>query len=211
MVCPSIADVISVFTNLIVATAAGGGAIAAWVGLTTWKKQLRWESDHDLARRLLISIYRFRDSIFGVRHPVVFPHEMEPDEADNYPRERADVTRYNGLGRAYQRRWQKVYDVRAELYSLLLEAEAVWGDELSSSFEKIATLENELFGTLQLYIRLRDPNEDEETKVALDKIYRGKRDIIYDRLDDDEYRKDFSKALEPFEKIVRSKLEGHPN
>ena len=72
----SISDVLSTLGNLFVAVAAVAGAMAAWVGLNTWKSQSIWATDNDLAKRSLMALYGFRDSLFNVRHPMMSSAEL---------------------------------------------------------------------------------------------------------------------------------------
>jgi hypothetical protein len=203
----SVADALSSLANLIIAGAAVGAAIAAFMGLETWKKQSLWQDDSALARQILTSIYQHRDALNNVRRPVVLPHEMEPGSEEMNQPDSREKEMYNGLGRAYQRRWQKVYDVRARVDSLLQEADAVWGEELSKSFGLVSALETELFKALQLYIELRNPENDAESKAAVQKIYSTKRDIIFDaENDEDVFRGEYLAALTPVENFLRAKL-----
>jgi hypothetical protein len=44
-------------------------AITAVCGLQTWKKQIKGETEYDLARRMLISVYEVREAISEFRNP----------------------------------------------------------------------------------------------------------------------------------------------
>ena len=43
------------------------GTIIAWVGLSTWRKQLRVGGDYELAKRVLAQVYKVRDAIEDIR------------------------------------------------------------------------------------------------------------------------------------------------
>ena len=138
MIC---AQYISIAKDMVLIAAAVIGSCVAIIGLNTWQKQLKGKSEHDLSRRLLVSLFKYRDAINGVRHPAMWAHEQPspPEgEAKNMSQEQI---RYYGTSKAYQARWDKVQKVKSDLYADLLEAEALWGDEV----RLISTVENEIW------------------------------------------------------------------
>ena len=64
-------DWIGVFKDIFLAVAALIGSCAAWLGLSTWNRQLIGNTEYDLARRILPLCYRYRDAIRGVRARIV--------------------------------------------------------------------------------------------------------------------------------------------
>ena len=113
------AQVISVSKDIVLAVAAITGSVVAVMGLDTWKRQLRGHSEYELSRRILVSLYKYRDAINGVRHPAMLSYEMPepPDEIiDSMNREQI---RFFGISHAYQKRWDKVQDVKATLYETI--------------------------------------------------------------------------------------------
>jgi hypothetical protein len=57
------------FQNGILTAVAIGGVLIAWSGLSTWKKQLHGVHEFDLARRILLSVYKIEDGVKNVRSP----------------------------------------------------------------------------------------------------------------------------------------------
>ena len=72
----------SAIANGIMAGAAVVGAYTAVKGVNTWRRQLTWQSDNELSRRILILLFRHRDAIASVRHPAVFQAEVTDAMAD---------------------------------------------------------------------------------------------------------------------------------
>ena len=195
----------SVIADWVMAAAAVVAAGAALYGLNTWKNQNIWVADSDLARRVLIEVYRYRDSLYSVRHPAMSNSEMHlaDDEAVGLSE---DHRRRQGVVTAYVRRWERHGERKNELDALLIETDAVWGPDLSGLVSKLEALDHELFVYIKLFL---DANYRGDTELA--QSYRGilktKRDIIYDRLDEeDAFRQDFVKALGPVEQYLRGKL-----
>ncbi|NRB16264.1 MAG: hypothetical protein HRU33_01480 [Rhodobacteraceae bacterium] len=201
-----ISAAISALANILIACATITAAIVAATGLNTWKNRYVWEADTDLAKRSLLAIYRFRDSLYSVRHPAMFHHEMEVSTAEaegiNASNERSA-----GVINAYANRWEKHSKSRVELDALITEADVLWSSELRQLVEPLRVLENELFGHIRLYL---DAWHRGKTDLAKEyqTILSERRDILYDRLDDEKdcFRADCISELLKVEDYLRSKL-----
>ena len=199
---------LNVLANFMMALAATAGAVAAFKGLNAWKSQSLWQSDNELARRVLIAIYRYRDTLYSVRHPVMANSEKQV-EIESERKLSDGERRSQGVINAYVHRWERHYTKRNELDALLIETDAVWGIDLSKSVAAVKQLEQDLYAYIWLYL---DANFRGNAQLAAQYkiLLRTKRDILYDSLnEDDEYRKDFMRLLEPIECYLRTKL-GRP-
>lgn len=192
--------------TLVLAAAAVAGTTAAFLGLDTWKRQLNWQADHDLAKRSMLAIYKFRYSLYAVRHPAMSDLEMRLTE-----KERSEIVaggeRSAGVINAYANRWKRHTDVRSSLESLLLETDAVWGTQLRDLVQPLRELENELYSYIFLHI---DAYLRGRTELAQSyrEILRERRDILYDLLnaENDPFRRDFKGHLTEIEQYPGKKL-----
>lgn len=180
------------------------GLYLAWLGLNTWKNQKIWQADNDLARRMLIAAYRFQNSLYAVRHPAMSQAEMVVDNPDGNTSN--DESGRRGVIEAYGRRWEGHLPKRNDLDALLIESDAVWGNELSNLLKALYELEQELFMYIQLYLKA---HYHRETDIALEyrKLLSKRRDVLFDMMsDDDPFRIDFVQRLIPVEDYLRHKL-----
>src|ERR1043165_8584989 len=83
-------------------------AYVGLVGLDTWKKQLTANAERELARRVLIAVYRVRDAINDCRFPPVTHDDLEATK------------------KLHELQVAKLDEAQARLDAELLEAEAVW-------------------------------------------------------------------------------------
>lgn len=201
-------ELVTLIKDLILSGAAITGAVVAIKGLSTWKRQLKGQSEYELSRRILVTLFKYRDTIAGVRHPAMWAYEMPfppEDESKNMSR---DYIRFYGTSKAYQARWDKVQAERTSLYADLLESEAIWGDELKKLFKTLFNLEHELFTSVRHYVELINPDTDEASKEDIRSIDKKLRAIMYDDLSEegDDYRKDFQRGVEAIEKYLKPKL-----
>jgi hypothetical protein len=201
-------EIVTLLKDLVLSGAAITGAVVAVKGLGTWQRQLKGQSEYELSRRILVSVFKYRDAINGVRHPAMWAYEMpSPPEEEAKTMSREQI-RFYGTSKAYQARWDKVQAERTTLYADLLEAEAIWGTDLKELFKGVFGLEHELFTRIRHYVELINPDTDEASKEAIRNIDKKARDIMYDNLSEepDEYKQDLVRAIEEIEKYLKSKL-----
>jgi hypothetical protein len=196
-------------TDLAVAFAS---LIAAWVavsGLSAWRHQLKGKTEYDLAKRILLSLFKYRDAIHGVRNPMMWGHEMPspPEEKRQYMG--IQEIRYYGTEKAYQKRWDRVTEHKAKLYPELLEGEVIWGTELNERFKKIYKLQAELQNAVRRHLELSDPSTPQRKQDSVAKYHDKHRDILYDESFDesDEFSKDIESAIQNIEEFLKPKLE----
>ena len=201
-------EIVTLLKDLVLSGAAITGAVVAVKGLGTWQRQLKGQSEYELSRRILVSVFKYRDAINGVRHPAMWAYEMPSPPEEEAAKMSREQIRFYGTSKAYQARWDKVQAERTTLYADLLEAEAIWGTELKELFKGVFDLEHELFTRIRHYVELINPDTGEASKEAIRNIDEKARDIMYDNLSEepDEYKRDLISAIEKIEKYLKPKL-----
>ena len=204
----AITEIVTLLKDVLLGGAAITGAFIANKGLTTWKRQHKGNSEYELSRRILVTLYKYRDAIDGVRHPAIWENEMPRPPEEKIKSMTVDEIRFYGTRMAIQARWDKVNVERTSLYADLLEAKALWDDEIIERFKVLFKLQQELFISFQNFIQLINPDLDEDTKEAVKNIKKNRRDIMYSDLSEegDEYKKEFQKGVEEIEKYLNPKL-----
>lgn len=194
--------------DTVLTIAAVVGAYVALRGLSTWNRQLKGGVEYELTRRILKCTYRLREAIKGVRNPVMWGYEMPTPPEVEASKMSKEQLRYYGLANAYQKRWDKVTEVRTDLQTEMLEAEALWGRIVYEKFEPVFKLQQELFSSVHAYISVCNPNESEQSRAAYQKIMRDKRDILYELSSEspDEYAQDITRAIEAIESFLKPHL-----
>lgn len=112
------------------------GAIVAIIGLSTWRKQLKGESDYDLARRYLRAVYRIRDTAKHVGDSTIPFDEKTSVKEKEYKKiikntNKKDIDSFNNeiIRIVYYERWKKYCKSVSDLDPVLLDAEISWGHE----------------------------------------------------------------------------------
>ncbi len=199
-------DVFSVLGTIVSAIGVG---LAAWVGfsgLATWRRQNKGTSDHDLSRRLLMDLYRLRDSISHVRNPVMLGSEGGAEEQDHDMN--FQQINYRSTVRAYQKRFSLVDEVRARLNTSLVESEAVWDEKLKLRFDPIFKLQHELLMNVRNFLITINPDEKDDRVQAYVNILAKRRDVLYEEPleGDDDFKSELDAALSHVEDYLRPKL-----
>lgn len=199
---------ISLAKDVVLIAAAFIGSWVAIRGLGTWQKQLKGKSEHDLSRRLLVSLFKYRDAINGVRHPAMWAAEMPSPPEEEAKAMSRDEIRFYGISKAYQARWDDVNQERTDLYADLLEAEALWGEDLKELYKVLFTLQHELLNDIRNFVELINPDTNRDDKEAITKIRKEARKIMYDDLSEegDEFKNEFKIGVEGIEKYLKPKL-----
>jgi hypothetical protein len=201
-------EYLPIVKDAVIAAAAVIGAYVALRGLSTWNRQLKGGVEYDLTRRILKCTYRLREAIKGVRNPVMWGNEMPIPEESEASKMTRDQLNHYGKANAYKKRWDIVSEVRADLQTEMLEAEAIWGRIIYEEFEPLFKLQQELHTSVYAYVSGSNPNESEQTRFAFNKILQNHRDILYDLSTDkpDDYSQNITQAIEGIESFLKVHL-----
>ena len=205
MIC---AETVTLLKDIILAGAAFTGAGVAIKGLGTWQRQLKGQSEYELSRRILVTLFKYRDAIGSVRNPMIWPNENPTPSADEVEGMNDAKKNSYRISKVYLSRWDKLQIERRALYADLLEAEAIWDNELKDIFKKVFDLEHELSICIRHHLSLLNPDVHEASKDAIRKIDEKRRDIMYGDEDDedDEFKNDLFDAIKKIEQYLKPKL-----
>lgn len=148
-------DLFEIFSSI--ATVAA--VVLAALGINAWRSQIKAESDHGLARQLAVSLMNFKDAIQAAHADMQFCRNN-------------CIVGFEGLPPHLLRsvtdslivRMDQAKTLRAEILALLIEARALWGDELSNSFGGIINICDEFYGGVRLFSIIIDPEVDFERR-----------------------------------------------
>lgn len=148
-------DLFEIFSS--VATVAA--VVLAALSINAWRSQIKAESDHGLARKLAVSLINFKDAIQAAHSDLQFCRNNCIVGFEGLP---PDLLR--GATDSLIVRMERAKLIRADILALLIEARALWGDELSDSFGGIINVCDEFYGGVRLFSVIIDPNFDFERR-----------------------------------------------
>lgn len=194
-----------VFAKDLITFALGvAGLYIAGGGLFTWKNQIEYTKEHDVADNLHHSLLKLRDAIKHVRNPAIFPsesYEAAQHLRSKYPDLSEKEIENKTYPYVYELRWKEIQNASTEVDSGLLMAEVLWGREIR---KLVIPLKKKI---TELNIMLKQNFQPEYRAIDSMKIH----DIIYDkgnwaRDEEDPFGEDVNKAIEGVMDYINSEV-----
>lgn len=196
-------SVISVLANFLMACAAIAGAIAAFIGLDRWKTEKNWEKQSELCEELLLLFRQRGDAVSDIRRSGFFLTPVTQDE-DGNEITNPDLANFHSLVQHYQRRIDRLNEIKNELYTKLMRAKFILNIDFSDHLAALNELEARLFVAVRRYLGSENPNVLESKKLPFDENNRGT--LFEGTKDDDAFRPSYEEALVAIEKELSAKL-----
>jgi hypothetical protein len=193
---------VSTIKEVIIGLSAVFATIFAYVGLNTWRKELKGKSEYQLAKDVMKSVYKVRDAFQHVRNPAIFAYEY-PDEMRDYSGHLKPEQEYEGAAYVYEKRWEKMTEAFSELEEHHLDAQVEWGPEFQNVIMNLRTCRAELLVEIQrLLDEKKNPHRITRDRESLEKAF----SILYDHGGNTEFDKFTPKinaAVKEFEVWLR--------
>lgn len=194
---------IPVIKDGVLAIAAIIGSVVAILGLNTWRRQLYGQSEYDLAKRILKSVYLFREVISNARHPFM-QYSATPDLPKEKLKELSkEEKEWYAKAQAFEKIWEPVAKARAELDTNVLESEVFWGNQVKDKVTSLRELHAELLVAIEEHLEKTNPKEPDETCRGED--LKHNRAIIFGKTDrtKDPFLDKLLTAIEGIEGILK--------
>jgi hypothetical protein len=112
-------------TDVLVGSSAASAAVFAYLGLNTWRKELKGRAEYESAKTVLKSVYRVREAFKHVRNPFIYQYEYPPHMTDRTGHLKQEHD-YDGTAYVYENRWKKIDDAFRDLEEHHLAAQVEW-------------------------------------------------------------------------------------
>ncbi|MCE0903872.1 hypothetical protein LU676_14030 [Pseudomonas alloputida] len=134
--------------------------------MSDWRRQAKAESDHELARQVVVLLRKYRDETVKTWHYA--ESSIAQIEGNTWVGEGGSD---NYLYQTYQRQLDNMKSLRADLAPLEIECAEVWGGLFSTHFSKLYLLDDLLSELVDIYLRLLvrgvwDPRAEIEMESA---------------------------------------------
>ncbi len=199
----TLAECITAGKDVVVAAAAGLAAYFAYLGLSTWKKELKGKSEYQLAKDTLKSVYKVREAFKHVRGSVIYQYEY-PEEMTDHHGNLKQGHRHEGTVYVYQERWKKMEEAFGELESNHLEAQVEWGPGFQDVIKDLRSCRTELLVTIQRKLdRMKDSYDREELSADERAKERSVLNYLGEGSKHDEFTPVINAAIGKFEEWLR--------
>lgn len=177
--------------------------VFGYMGLTTWRKELKGKSEYQLAKEVLKSAYRVREAFKIVRNPAIFQNE--------YPEEMLDARGYlkpenehAGTVHVYQKRWEIMAEAFSRLEEHHLDAQVEWGATHQDKILKLRDCKADLITAIQQMLeRKRNPRD---AGLTGSEMRTEERSVLYyhgDNSISDKFTPEINAAVDEFEHWLR--------
>ncbi|OQR30299.1 hypothetical protein BWR59_17230 [Pseudomonas sp. Bc-h] len=187
---------------------AGGVLVAGYVGingLATWRRQLRGQDDHRLARQMLIELYKFEKLFDRCRAPAIYPAEVQRDGDPAFTV--GDDERFQRLTLGFERRLDALNASYAEISVSLFEAKALWGEHILRFANRLEFLKDEYGEYVRLRLLCSDPGESDEERTDHRVYLDMRRKVFKNRLfPNDEFGAELTDVVRNLESALKLKL-----
>lgn len=193
---------IAAIKDIVVGLAAAAAAFFAYLGLNTWRKELKGKSEYELAKRVLKSVYRVREAFMHVRNPAIYQYEY-PEDMRNHHGHLKPEHNYDGTTHVYEKRWEKMHEAFKELEEAHLEAQVEWGPKHQNVIVKLRVCRATLLTAIQQMLdRKKDPHQEPRKSEEIAE----ERSVLEHLGTDskhDKFTPQIEEALNEFEKWLR--------
>jgi hypothetical protein len=163
-----------IITVLATATA---GALAV-KGFQTWKQELHWKTEYELAHRLAKATYKVRDAIARFRNPL--PIGTEVQRIMNATLENRKIYKSqiyaSAIEQVYRKQWKAIQESLLELDTVSLEVEAIWGETALDQIDPLKKCTTLLSTYMEMHIRNVSKPDSASTQNAQGAI----EEILYE-------------------------------
>lgn len=166
-------EIVQIIKEIIISLAAITTVSLAIYGLRSWFRELKGKVEFEVARDLLKSTYKLRDSIWNFRLSIIFASEFPKDYNQSFVK--LDYEKEaNAQAYVYNNRWKYLSSAVIDFDSKVLEAEALWGDFIANKTDELRSCVTTLHISLRFlidYVRMGiNPNEDTHYKKVREEI-----------------------------------------
>ena len=161
------------FANVVTVLAACGGVFIAWLGLSTWKKQIKWQQDQELVRRILKLIFTYRNAFLDARSPW-FPGWETSEDGEAEEINETPEHKYRMQFRAHRKRLNRFLSLKPAISSDVIEAEVLWDTDLGQLWDKTLRLESEYLNEFETFSDYSKPSNERR----LQGLYTNKDDQL---------------------------------
>src|SRR5713226_7089561 len=126
------------FKNVVAIVTPLVALFIAWLGLSTWNRQLTGTRDSELSKRILVAIYNIEMMINDIRSPFVhytLPEGVAPHDEEANNKAWADY---------YEAKFRRLDEKLADLHAAGVEAKAVWDKSFMDSLTPVWRVTNRL-------------------------------------------------------------------
>ena len=192
-------NIVTIIGTVVTIIGTIGALTIGAIGLTTWHRQLKGTAKYEVAKKAVHLTYQLRDAIQAVRSPMLYLRKEEVEAGRSLKEEQS----------IYAERMRRVQKIWAEVRTVALEAQVIWGEEGRTSFDSIEGVIRTLRAEIWLHFWLKGayalPGATVDNNPA--RVAANHR-MIYFASEDDEFSTRINTAIQHVESFFRERMRG---
>jgi hypothetical protein len=149
----SFVELVSVISNTLVGLSAVAVAIIGFVGLKQWRAELTGKTKFDIARKMAVLTFQYRDEFKRARNPFTFPGEYVERKKDT--NETPDETNLLDEYFARRKRLAPLQETLRQLYEVSWEAEILLDKNIKATIVPLENSFKGLFASMEAYFQTK--------------------------------------------------------
>lgn len=178
-------------------------------GINSWRREVRWKSQYELAEEVLSLFYEVQETISIIRSPLIFEKEgrtRKKIENEN-PKDTEILDRANIVLERFEKNKEPFYKLRALKYRFI----TVFGKETESPFKDLIKLMNEIITASKILGRIHWKDQgrrkftEEQFEIHL-KEMKKYEDVIWESQNEDNIKAKLDEIISEVEQICSGVL-----
>lgn len=150
---PWFVELVSVLSDCLVGLSALILACIGIIGLTQWRTELTGKTKFEVARKMALLAFQFRDEFRQARNPFTFPGESaDRQRNDSETREEAQVLDEYF---ARRKRLRPLQETLKNLHAASWEAEVILDENIGKLIRPVEGAFKELFAAIEVYFQMQ--------------------------------------------------------
>jgi hypothetical protein len=172
------------------------GLLIAYLGLSTWRRQIKGTDRYKVASELLLEVYRVREAIKMVRSPFV---EFAPAQDETASEE---MNAFLGYAKTMDERWKQLTEPVVQLSLVSLKAEVHLGRDIKHEVDELMKLVRHLQIIYESYLDYKRPGSG----FGPEDFTQDDRKVLWAKPSGDKFDEDVQTSVAKIEGLVRGYL-----
>ena len=206
-IAKQIGEYTSIAQNIVLALCGLATVVIAYLGLTTWRKELKGKSEYAKAKEVLKAVYKVQRGFMHVRGPAIYSYEYPEEMRDDFGSPKAGKD-YEATAHVYDTRWKVLSESFRELEEQNLDAQVEWGPEFKDAMVPLRKCNVELRIAIQDFLEGKKNPYERRSRSPEEKA--AERSILYyvgENSKHDTFTPEINAAIEQLEKKLRPHIQ----
>jgi hypothetical protein len=198
-----VAEYTTIVQNVFLVIASAAAALIAYLGLTTWRKELKGKSEYAKAKEVLKAVYKVRRAFNHVRNPIIYQYEY-PERMRDSSGHLEKKYDYEGTAHVYENRWKFLAEAFEALEEENLDAQVEWGPGFQEVIVPLRRCKVELQIAISNFLEGKKNPHERRERAREDQ--EDERSVLYhlgENSRHDKFTPQINAAIEEFEKKLR--------